>query len=245
MPNHFLTLILLLSLLFSSCYPNDKEQPDINSGLVALIRLDGNAIEEKLGITGKNHNATATNNRYGETGKAMFFNRTDSAHITFGDLENLSFTDNIFTISFWVKVNDTTNKIAVLSKRAPFGPFEYSIDNFFGKNIFAFDNWKAPGGPTVYGIDPMKATAQIELDKWQHFVFVGTGNVVKVYLNGVLQSGMDLHNANNFFDNTEASFEVGNGGGWGSNHYFYGCIDDIYIFKRALDDEAIKFLANM
>ncbi len=245
MTNRFYFLPLMFVVLYSSCNQNDKQQPDLTTDLVALIRLDGNATEEKSGITGNNNNATATNNRHGEANKAMFFNRADSAHISFGDIENLSFTDNIFTISFWVKIKDTSNRIAVLSKRAPFGPFEYSIDNFFGKNILAFDNWKAPGGPTVYGIDPMKATAPIELDKWQHFVFVGTGNEVRVYLNGVLQSGIDTHNANNFFDNTDAPFEIGNGGGWGSNHYFNGSIDDIYIFKRVLDEEAIKFLARM
>jgi hypothetical protein len=245
MKNQFLPFILLLCLCFSSCYFNDKPQPNISKDLVALIRLDGNALEEISGVAGTNNNAKAITNRHGEANKAMFFNRADSAHINFGDLDNLSFSDNIFTVCFWVKVKDTTNRISVLSKRGPFGPFEYSIDNFFGKNILAFDNWKAPGGPTVYGIDPMKATAQIDLYKWQHFVFVGTGNEVKVYLNGILQSGMDTHNANNFFDNTDATFVIGNGGGWGSNHYFDGSIDDIYIYKRVLDEEAIEFLAKM
>jgi hypothetical protein len=245
MTNQFWIFALSLGFLLSACYRNDKDEPDLSTDLVALIRLDGNTIEEKSGITGNNHNVTASSNRHSETNKSMFFNRTDSAHISFGDLDDLSFTDNIFTISFWAKVRDTSNRIAILSKRSPLGPFEYSIDNFFGKNILALDNWKAAGGPTVYGIDPMKANAEIELNKWQHFAFVGTGAEVKVYLNGVLQSGVDAHNANNFFDNTEAPFVIGNGGGWGSNHYFDGSIDDIYIFKRVLDEEAVRFLAKM
>jgi hypothetical protein len=240
---HFVISIMLLTI--SSCVKSYQQLPDVTTGLVVNIPLDGNALETisyQLGIT---NNVTPTANRHQELGKAMMFQVVDSSWINFGDLPSASFTGNQFTISCWVRVMDTSQTIAVLSKRGPFGPFEYSLDTYFGREYLTLDNWEHQGGSTVYGVDPLDAGAPIRLNTWQHIAFVADGVVLRVYSDGVLQSGVDLRQGNHKFIDTDANFIIGNGGAWAKSHYFKGAIDDIKMYNRALTADAINYLAKL
>jgi hypothetical protein len=236
----FFALVVAL-LLFAACQ-KDNTTIDLNKGLVVDIPLDGNAKESISGSNGFIYNATLTNNRKGIANTAMQFNRADSAYISFDNLSAVSFTDNIFTISFWVNIDDTLSKMAVLSKRNMFGPYEYSIDNFFGNNSLKFDNWIESGANTVYGIDPLDAEAPLLPGNWQHIVFVADGSKLQVYWNSFLQSGIDYKQAENNFAATTAPLVIGNGGGYNKNYFFNGKIDDIKMYNRALLKEEIHQL---
>ena len=60
-------------------------------------------------------------------------------NLNFGDLNLASITNAIFSISCWVNLEDTLKPCAILSKRSPYGGFEYSIDNHFrNKQFFNF-----------------------------------------------------------------------------------------------------------
>ncbi len=235
-------IILLLSTCIFSC--NEEQTPDITTGLTANIALDGSAEDLVSSATGTIHDATAAPNRLGEIGKSMQFNAVDSSYIDFGDLDGVSFTGNQFTISCWLLAIDTARRMAVLSKRTPAGPFEYSFDNHFYLSFFTLDNWVSSGAGTVYGIDPLKASASIEAGTWQHIAFVADGEFLKAYVDGVLQYGVDARISGMSFSNTTAPFIIGAGGAFGVNHFFNGCIDDIRIYNKALNAEAIRFLAD-
>ncbi len=240
----------LFSIIIFAC-KNDhslmpvEPLPDITSGLVVNISLDGNGFDS---VSGNNameiKNVIPAINRRGEQGKAMQFSRNDSSFIDFGDLAGSSFPDNQFTVSCWVNVTDTLSPVCILSKRGINGPFEYSLDNHFNRRVFNFDNWIDNGGATVYGVDPLNASAKIELNTWQHIAFTADGAQLKAYLNGVLQQGIDNYQPNTFFSRTGAHFVIGNGGGWDRNYFFNGKIDDIRIYNYALDAETIKYLSQ-
>lgn len=175
----------------------------------------------------------------------MQFSSVDSAYIDFGDLVGASFPANEFTIACWVVAIDTASALAVLSKRTSAGPFEYSLDNHFNHNVLNLDNWIASGANTVYGTDPLNASVQIKPGTWQHLAFVADGEFLKVYVNGVLQSSEDARKTSSDFSNTNAPLMIGVGGAFGVNHYFNGCIDDIRMYNRALDAEAIRVLSEL
>jgi hypothetical protein len=236
-----LVIAFLFSIvIFTAC--KKPETIDLSNGLVIDIALDGNASEAVSGDTGFIYNATPTTNRKGIANAAMQFNRADSAYISFDNLSAASFPNNIFTISFWANVADTSSKMAVLSKRNMFGPYEYSIDNFFGNNSLKFDNWIEGGNNTVYGIDPLEAEAPLLPGKWQHIVFVADGNALQVYSNSFLQPGIDYKLEGNNFTATIAPLVIGNGGGYNKNYFFSGKIDDIKMYNRALSKEEIHQL---
>jgi hypothetical protein len=216
---------------------------DLSSGIIIDIPFDSNTLELNTNQTGLNTKATYCPNRKNIANKAIHFNRLDSAQINFFDLENASFVNGIFCVSCWVLLEDTTLPCAILSKRSASGGFEYSLDNHFkSKEYFNFDNWIENGTNTVYGIDPLNASAAIDLNQWQHLVYVADGTSLKVYVNGVLQTGTDLKNSGQSFTNTDKPFVVGNGGGYGKNYYFQGAIDDLKMYNRILNTDEIKAL---
>jgi hypothetical protein len=100
----------------------------------------------------------------------------------------------------------------VLSKRNAFSPFEYSLDNHFNHQGFTLDNWVANGGGTIYGIDPLKASAPVLLNSWHHIVYVADGVELKCYNDGVIQSQTDIKTSATSFSQTAASLIIGNGG---------------------------------
>jgi len=236
-------LPLFLLILLAACDSKPPVYATIN-GLVVDIPFDGNPIENVSGVTGAVYRATYAADHHGNAGRAMYFNSADSATVDFGALPLASFdSTNQFTISCWVKVADTIGSIAVLSKRGVTGPWEYAIDNQFNHNGFILDNWTPNGITSVYGTDPLNAMAVITPGQWQHLAYVGDGTSLKVYVNGILQAGSDAHNAYYTFAPTAAHLVIGNGGGYGRNYYFNGCIDDIKMFNRALSAANIQTLA--
>jgi hypothetical protein len=216
---------------------------NIKSGLVVNIPFDSSLVESILGTFGINNGAEFCANRKGSANTAIHFNRIDANQITFGDLENASFTSGTFTASCWILLEDSIKPCAVFSKRNAFGGFEYSLDNHFrNKEYFNFDNWIENGTNSVYGIDPLNALASINLGNWQHLVYVADGTILKVYVNGILQLGTDLKVGGTVFSNTDKPLVIGNGGGYGENYYFQGAIDDLKMYNRALSSSEVKAL---
>jgi hypothetical protein len=241
------TLFTILSLsIFNSCIPEKitikKNVIDLNDGLVVNIPFNNSFIESITNTKGISTKTKFVQDRKKQVNEAIYLNRNDSSLVNFGDLNLASITNAIFSISCWVNLEDTLKPCAILSKRSPYGGFEYSIDNHFrNKQYFNFDNWNESGTNTVYGIDPLNASAPIQLNSWQHIVFIANGNHLKVYSNGVLQSDMDNKN-NDEFSNTDKDFIIGNGGGYGKYYYFQGAIDDVKIYNRVLNNEEINAL---
>jgi hypothetical protein len=241
------TLCTILSLgIFTSCIPEKitikKSVIDLNNGLVVNIPFNNSYHESISNTEGISTKTKFVQNRKNEINQAIYLKRIDSSLVDFGDLNLASFTNAIFSISCWVNLEDTLKPCAILSKRSPYGGFEYSIDNHFrNKQFFNFDNWNVYGTNTVYGTDPLNASAPIQLNSWQHIVFIANGNQLKVYNNGILQTNIDTKNTEEFA-NTEKHFVIGNGGGYGKNYYFQGAIDDIKIFNRAISNEEINAL---
>ncbi|MBX7110049.1 MAG: LamG domain-containing protein [Chitinophagales bacterium] len=233
----------IFPLLLFSCQKEEINTYDVVTGLVASVPLDGSGYEEVNGLNGTNVKAVPVNNRHGEAGKAMFFNSNDSSFIDFGDIASLSFTNNQFTICCWVNVSDSTKPISILSKRGETGPWEFSLDNHFSHKVFTLDNWVEGGSTTVYGTDPLNAAVGIRTGVWSHLAFVADGITLQAYQDGILQAGSDSIRSGSFFSNTVAHFIIGNGGGYGKNYFFNGCIDDVLIYNRPLDKESIQYLS--
>lgn len=244
MRNQLLGVALTFTCVLCSCSGKEKG-PDITTGLVVHIPLDGTAVDVISNTAGIVFKAVPAADRNGEPDKAMYFPPGDSAEIDLGDLEAASFTNNIFTVSCWVQTVDTLEVRAVLSKRAAGGPFEYSLDNHFNRNAYTLDNWVSSGAGTVYGVDPLNAAATVALGAWQHIAYVADGSTLKVYVDGVLQSGTDVRQAGKDFGNTSAPLMIGVGGAFGVNHHFSGSIDEVRMYNRALNTEEIQALKDL
>lgn len=231
---------LVFSLVFFVVNFSSAQYP-LTNGLVAFYPFNGNANDEIGNKNGAIVNAQLTTDRFGNENSAYHFNGVD-AKIVMNDNDTFSFTNNIFSVSVWVRVADTASAISILSKRNAGFPFEYSLDNSMGKSSFVLDNWIANGSNSVYGIDPLKARTPIGLNVWMQLIYVADGSTLRCYRNGELMNGEDLRNTNFSFENTNANFEIGNGGAFGVNHFFSGDIDEVRIYNRALSQTEISWL---
>lgn len=236
---------LFLLLFFFACKKDEVTHPDIITGLVANMPLNGSAFDSISGTTGLGHHITPASDRHNMPNQSVLFSRIDSSYIDFGDLATLSFPGNQFTISCWINVVDTEKTLAILSKRGVTGPWEYSLDNHFNTAVLNLDNWLPDGSTSVYGTDPLQASAFFPVMAWEHIAYVADGTTLKVYVNGVLQGGTDQHNAGLSLADTDAPFVIGNGGGYGQNYYFNGCVDDLRVYNIALSTETIQYLAQL
>ena len=241
-------LISSITLLISLDSCSEEEQPpslDLAEMTSEITFEDADAKDEVSGITGSIVNVTFGEGAQGNNSKGAYFNRSDSAYIDFGDGDAYSFPGNVFTISCWVLVNDTSQPVCILSKRNATGPFEYSVDNHMNKDVFNFDNWVESGATTVYGHDPLNAGVAVKIGEWHHVAFVADGILLKAYSNGVSTGTADTLKQGNFFTDTNAHFQIGVGGGYGKYYFFDGAIDDIRIFKRALSADEIEMLIQL
>lgn len=231
-------------LVLVSCGKEKTKSCDLTTSLVANIGLDGNVVDNVTGKSAHNHNGVFTEDRHGVINNAMLFSRKDSAFLDFGEDTLCCFPDNVFTISCWIWIRDSSKTIAIMSKRGSTGPWEFSIDNHFSHNIIVMDNWISSGATSVYGIDPLNASITVGLNKWMHVAYIADGKKLQVFVDGKLIKGSDAYNPPLNFGITNAHLIIGNGGGYAKNYFFDGIIDDIRIYHRALDANAIKCLAS-
>lgn len=238
--------IIYFTGILASCNSEKITQKEnvinLNDGLVVNIPFNNSYLESISNTVGINNKTIFVQDRKKQANQAIYLNRNDSALVNFSDLNLASINNATFSISCWINLEDTVKPCAILSKRSPYGGFEYSIDNHFrNKQYFNFDNWNESGTNTVYGIDPLNASAPIQLNSWQHIVFIANGNHLRVYSNGLLQANIDTRN-NEEFANTDKHFIIGNGGGYGKYYYFQGAIDDVKIYNREINNEEINAL---
>lgn len=119
-------------------------------------------------------------------GKSIGFVADDLKGVTVADTDDLSFTDNIFTISFWVNFNDlSAANLGILQKATPGANYEYSIYGTGGSSI-AFVAFSL-GGSGVYNHTSI-STSNFQVGRWSHVVFDADGANSRVIIDGVTVS---------------------------------------------------------
>jgi len=217
--------------------------PALQNGLVGYWPFCGNANDESgNGNDGVVNGATLTEDRFGVSGQAFYFNGQED-RIEIGNSSSLSPTS--LSISAWIKVpssniaNGYTSLIAKwwqgLSCENNSDSYLLYIDNSVNSIIGA--SQYNTSSPTFLSSD----VNSIETDQWYHLTFIHDeldGQLL--YLNGNLIASNGISGAlcpttNNLFfgcDNNQGTL-------W---RFFNGFLDDIGIWNRALTAEEIALL---
>jgi hypothetical protein len=220
--------------IYDSEFTNGTAPSD--SSLVAHWQLDGNTIDSS---TNGNHGTTTNSPSYvtsqnGVPGYAMAFNGTNQ-YFDGGVLTNLSGAQSA-TIAAWVYRSNVTDTAAVGEYAQPFAfGFIWASDN----NIYVqCMNGAATGGywnsGATYG--------------WHHIALLYDGTHSNVYLlfDGRYQ-GLTISGGPGNVPSTLSSggnqpaFRVGMDNN-GSDRFWGGQVDDIYVYSRALSDAEIAVL---
>jgi len=219
------------SIIFVFLFISLSIQAQTDDGLISYFDFESNFNEQ----SGNGQNAIFTNTSpvfvCGVEGNAINFNGTSDQMTIFG-LTSFFNTRN-FTISFYIKPEETLSSQILFSKREncdkenalgmSFIPNTNTLDILFSENT----------SKTL----TIKHNFSID-DCWQHIVLVREGQVTLLYVNGVLVaeepagSRIDLSNTS----------EILIGGGpclSPSTIPFKGAMDEFRVYERALDLEEI------
>ncbi len=208
--------------------------------LVAYYPFNGNAEDESgNGNVGTVHGATLTTDRFENPDKAYYFDGDD--YIEVPDDGSLNFGTNNFTLSAWIKTDYDGLHNVILNK------FWGDVDGQRGYSFWIRDNKLAfvlarvdpdyiPGTGGVVG------DTELNDNNWHHVVGVRDGNYMKIYTDGQFVNSFD--GAADFNFSSTGSLQIGQETVPGYESPYYGKIDEVRIYNRALSDTEIQALYN-
>jgi len=211
----------------------------LNDGLVAYYPFNGNANDESgNGNNGTVYGASLTTDRFGNNGKAYSFDGVNSIIQTSSDFFNAS---NDFTISLWLKsdglqqnqtvFNTTPHNVITLSYNYFTHPQGYLMLLYGGAQ---FGNWYNQPG------DIFSPTISLQ-NQWSYITLTKTNGRFSVYQNGlILTSAAIIQNPTS----TLTKVNFGRCDPSTCNEPYFGSLDDIRIYNRALTQAEITYLAT-
>jgi hypothetical protein len=212
------------------------------NGLVGWWPFNGNANDE----SGNGHNAslvgaTLTSDRFGALNKACFFNGINQYGIL-NNTGNTNFSNGV-TFSTWMLANDT--RLAGLVSRE----FISTVDEGFRLNtrstgaIWFENGYLGGGGPWTCQIGGITPNSYFNTTSWYHIVGTHDQNSVKLYVNGLLVDSTSVCVNILSMLNNSPDIEIGRTFIFPTQiEWFYGVLDDIAIYNRALTQQEITNL---
>jgi len=134
-----------------------------------------------------------------------------------------------FTLAAWVNAgNPAAGRVGL------FGQNDVVEFGFQGGDIHC---WTSGGGEArtawTYGTD-----------SWHHVTVVGDGTSLEIYVDGVIIATGG--SPTNLYGSSSFAFNIGGGGVWdASGNWFFGQIDDVRVYKKALSSTEIKVVADL
>jgi len=203
-----------------------------SSDLMAQYLFDGNAND----ISGNGHHgtvygATLTDDRNGNTNSAYYFDGIND-YIDLGDWENGGAT----SITFWAKWDAFTNYSRIVDLANGPSSNNIIVSNYQTAGKFFFQIY----GSTTGGVN--SSGYIITRNQWDFYcATVDETGVMKIYKNGVLQNENASGTVPAKIVRTKQYVGRSN---FSQDGYFNGTIDDLRIYSKKLDQDAITSLLN-
>jgi hypothetical protein len=216
------------------------------SGLVGWWPFNGNANDESgSGNNGTVNGSTLTTDRFGNTNKSYSFDGVnDFIEIAY----NNSLNNSTGSVSAWIKTNGLLSNNQMLIYGQGQGRPTICVNS--SNNHKARLQWHQQLSGIANGWAMVTSLSNIDNSQWVNIVGVYDTIMLKIYINGVLESNYiasytqwncSLYNYHiGGFNATSISC----GGSLGISQVFNGQIDDIGVWNRALTDCEIKKLYN-
>ena len=207
-----------------------------STGQVAYFPFNGNANDESgNGHNGSVSGATNTTDRFNQPGKAYNFvyNGFSSDRIEVSGTSDLNFSSGGFSLSAWVQFSGLATggyNYPIFSKHICGEQSGYILMLYNGKLTF----WLAGSGAYNVVSTPENYTD----NSWHQVVAVYDGATQYIYVDGVLKNSIP------FIYNSFNTANWALGGYNGCNGGFYGNVDEIKVFNKALTGTEIQNMYN-
>ena len=216
--------------------------PSFQNGLVAFYPFNGNANDESgNGNNGIVHGAALSSDQFGNLNKAYSFDGINN-YIEVPDNSSLDFTS--FTISAWVKptaFNTYTKAGGGYAFPDYSGFIAKDSQNPIGQTGFTTaansTSLRVQGSCSDGSYSDVSITNSVNLNLWQHIVYIFDNGIVKIYKNGVLVVENSA-NPGKLLSNNNEPVLIGKTY-WFPDatlliSYFTGTIDEVRIYNRVL-----------
>ena len=219
--------------------------PDITTGLVAYYPFNGNAGDSSgNGNHGIATGISLTSDRFGLSNRAYFFNGVNSFPLPPDPVQQVLIQNKIiplssnYSVSAWFSSSDVTKFQQCIINSTPHTGFAVELNN---ENV---------RGRLMSGVGPANAfwtriyipgtTTNFQNNQWYHLTFVKSGTTYTVYLNGQVESSTIVPQASSYTESVGLVIgAIGDG-----FEVFKGKIDDVRIYKRAITQNQINYLAT-
>ncbi|WP_338874419.1 LamG-like jellyroll fold domain-containing protein [Spirosoma sp. SC4-14] len=222
----------------------------VADGLIAYLPFTNKSLQDASGngnhANGVNNPTFTTDHRGVANAAILFDGQSNYIYLA----ENSSLRPQALSISVWIKPITVDRKMQIYNK----SNFTDSKNEMYSSTIKPSDN--QPGSITILtdikqnsGCQPVTGwqsfplTSQLDLTSWHHIVFTYVGHSARMYYDGALLYTKD--------DLPASTMDNCPGGDlrFGAQlkdypQYFYGAMDEIRIYNRALSQDEVKTLFN-
>jgi hypothetical protein len=205
---------------------------DLNTGLVAYYRFDGNANDASgNGKDGENIGAVPTVDRFGNASSALSFNANAYISLTNRPLPGVN---NAFSVSEYFFANDTGIGYLFRHRAHPEVNmlWSYHVPNRLRWEIVDVDD-----------VSHQLVLDSVPLNQWLHCVGTYDGSIQSLYVNGVLITNSNWVGTIDWDRSQECADPDAIGGDpCFIDGLFNGSIDEVRIFNRALSATEVQQL---
>jgi sugar lactone lactonase YvrE len=225
--------------------------PGLDSGLVAHYTLNGNANDATTnGNNGTIVNGLLVADRFGQPQSAYYFN--GSTYIVTPHSPSLDNLGNALTLAAWLKIDPGINysvpdDVHIMSKGATFADLWSDFALQLGNPSNGL--WPSPAGSLVFENsnsqnNPIRTNSTVSVPQasWHQVAVTFNSGAITFYLDGAA-----IGTATSPYQSIRSSTEPLYIGvryvpeqGFGT--YFYGCMDDVRIYNRALSGNEVSQL---
>lgn len=228
-------LFSILFLILISCL-TVTASADLNDGLIAHYPLNGDATDVSgNGYNGIIYGALPSEDRFGDINSSLFFDGNDK--IVIDAFKNHYWGDK-FTVSVWFKRTGQW----------------YNYQGIVNNGYFTNGSWeirmgREDNGTKLYALawtndfpnTSVHLATTASQNEWHHTVLSYDGTSLYLYQDGSQVSSLNI-TGNILSKNTP--FVIGQAGYGNSIEYFYGYIDDVRLYNRALSEAEVRQLYN-
>ena len=214
------------------------------NGLVGQWLFEGNANDSSgNGYNGTVYGASLTTDRFGSLNSAYFFDGTGNTYIDIGNLPAFNFGFGDFTLSAWV-FTQADGRYLISKYTAPSPGFDPDPLNPRTRGYGL--STEAPGAYAFLSEAPaVLGPPNLNDGRW-HFIAAtySRSSYLGVHVDGALVATGNIAAASILDQNNSESLLFGklSSGSFYGPQAFYGSIDDIRIYNRALSAEEVATL---
>ena len=216
--------------------PAPPQPAVLPAGVLSWWHAEGDAADSSDGLNGTLVNGASFSP--GIVGQAFSLDGLDD-YVAFGDISDLDFTDEDFSIEGWFRIPDYPTLAPGCAPRYPlFSNYAwgYSTQILGDGRLYFYKYYEVAASVFVISPDP------VSTGDWHHFAAVHTLTELRLYIDGQIAITADSPSSavfyhSNGFDKPEIGrYSCGDP----PDFYFKGVIDELTIYGRAITDAEIK-----